>query len=467
LSIRIAIRGLGALALLAALLMASAVQAEIKPHALFSDHVVLRTRDKIPVWGTTDSNEKISVTLAGHTVSILPADGNWRVDLVGAKVGGPYEMLIEQAGSSVRIRDVLIGEVWLCAGESLATSVRQSEGAEEAISEADNPEIRFFTVARLKDRGEASDVSGRWQVCSRQSVADVSAVAYYFGRDLQKARGVPIGLINLNVADTPIEQWMSATAIASTLGATGQATVRPQSELYNTMIAPLTAFRIRGVIWCQGKSNTARAFQYRDLLPALINDWREAWKSEDLHFSIVQLAAYGEPEKEPRESQAAELREAQLLTNRTVPFTGLAVTADLGDANVHPAKSAEIGSRLTQIARVMSYREQLESSGPLYEKLLIRGDTIVLRFQHAGTGLVANGGKLAGFTIAGVDRKFYPAEAKIKNDTVIVHSDKVPQPVAVRYGWATWPVVNLFNQGGLPAIPFRTDAFLLTTQDKN
>jgi len=236
------------------------------------------------------------------------------------------------------------------------------------------------------------------------------------------------------------------------------------SVLYNGMIVPLQPYAIRGVIWYQGESNAGRAVEYQTLFPAMIRNWRQDWSEGDFPFLFVQLAPFMKIEASPQESAWAELREAQRLTTLTVPQTAMAVITDVGEENdIHPRKKEPVGARLARAARALAYREPIEYSGPTYQSMRVEGDRIVLQFQHTEGGLTARGGALKGFTIAGEDRKFVNARAEIRSDTVVVSSPEVSHPVAVRYGWANYPVVNLWNGAGLPASPFRTDDFPLTT----
>ena len=275
---------------------------------------------------------------------------------------------------------------------------------------------------------------------------------------------MPVGLINSNVGGTTAERWTSKEALAANEGLQGISSPQGASDLWNAMIAPLTRFPIRGAIWYQGEANTGRAWQYRTLLPAMIKCWRDGWKVGDFPFLIVQLAPYTAIVKEPTESDWAELREAELFTSQTVPNVGLAVITDLGDEkDIHPQRKREVGERLALAAKAIVFAQNITYSGPIYEKQTVSGDKVILNFKHIGSGLVAKDGDLQGFTIAGDDKKFVNATAKIEGDTVVVSSDKVPNPVAVHYGWANYPVVNLWNKDGLPASPFRTDNFPATT----
>jgi len=237
--------------------------------------------------------------------------------------------------------------------------------------------------------------------------------------------------------------------------------------LYNGMIAPLQPYAIKGAIWYQGESNAGRAYQYRTLFPMLIESWRATWKEGAFPFLFVQLAPFQAIQQEPMESAWAELREAQLLTSQRAKNTAMAVITDVGDPkDIHPKQKEPVGARLALAARALAYGERVPYSGPVYDHLTVEGPRAVLSFKHVGKGLEARDGELQGFTIAGPDRKFHKAHAEIKGDTVVVWSDQVDKPVAVRYGWANCPVVNLWNKDGLPASPFRTDDFPILTGPK-
>jgi sialate O-acetylesterase len=344
-------------------------------------------------------------------------------------------------------------------------------------------------------------------------VASFSAVAYFFGRDLAKTLDVPIGLIHTSWGGTPAEAWTSRAALlaepslkympereahaladypkaidryidglkkyketVSEAVAHGQDFPPPpappstpvhawaSATLYNGMIASIIPYAIRGAIWYQGESNAGRAYEYRTLLPAMIRNWRTDWKQGDFPFLIVQLAPFMKIEAEPKESAWAELREAQLYTTQTVLNAAQAVITDVGDeTDIHPRWKEPVGARLALAARALAYGEKIEYAGPVYKSMRVDGNKAVLSFDHVGGGLVAKGGPLVGFTLAGEDRKFVKAEAEIQDDRVVVWSEKVSKPVAVRFGWANYPVVNLWNKDGLPATPFRTDHFPMTT----
>jgi sialate O-acetylesterase len=334
------------------------------------------------------------------------------------------------------------------------------------IAEAKHPMIRLIRVPKAPVSTPQADfgkdwkddnTTGKWTECTPETVARFSAVGYFFGRDLQKARQVPIGLIQSAWGGTAAERWTSKETFdkyAELKGGKG-------SDLYNGMIVPLLKFPIKGVIWYQGESNAGQAWKYRTLFPAMIKNWRDDWKQADLPFLFVQLAPYDKVNG----PTWPELREAQLYTAQTVKNTAMAVITDYGHpTDIHPKDKDPVGARLALCAQAIAYNEKLVYSGPEYTSVKIDGKKAVLSFKHVGGGLMAKGDKLTGFTVCGADKKFVPADAVIDGDKVVVTSAAVAAPVAVRFGWANHPVVNLFNREGLPATPFRTDDFPAVTK---
>jgi len=450
------------------LLNGAGALAAVHPHPLFSDHAVLQQQVKVPVWGTTDDAAKVTVSIAGQEVSAMPKDGRWRVDLAPLAAGGPHVLTIQQGATKFELKDVLVGEVWICGGQSnMQWALKQSDGGSEAIAASANDKIRLLTVPRKGADAPTTELGASWTECNAQTVGDFSAVGYFFGRDLQKQLSVPVGLIASNVGGTAAEQWMSKEAIDAHPELKDMSKPQGASMLYNAMITPLAPYAIQGVIWYQGESNAGRAYQYRTLLPAMIKNWRDTFGQGDFPFLMVQIAPYEAIVKEPSDSIWAEIRDAQLHVSQNVPRTALVVTTDVGDErDIHPRRKEPVGQRLALAARAIGYNEKVEHSGPLYDSMSIDGGKVTLRFQHTGGGLVAKDGPLTGFTIAGEDKKFHNAQAMVEGDTVVVSSDQVAKPLAVRYGWSAYPVVNLWNKEGLPASPFRTDEFPITTQDK-
>jgi sialate O-acetylesterase len=486
-----------------ALVAAHAARADVKLPALISEGMVLQQEIDVPLWGWADEGETVDVEFQGQKVAATAKDGKWMVRLKPLKAGGPFTLTIS-GKNKLEFSNVLVGEVWLCSGQSnMGWRLNQSDNAEAEIASAKYPMIRLFTVPRSEENLPATDVNGSWKETLPENAATFSAVGYYFGRDLHKARNVPVGLINNAVGGSPAESWTSAGVlkadseysefVAEYPKRMGQfelalakykeeaekakaenkpaprAPGRPwmPSGLYNGMLAPLAPYAIKGVIWYQGESNAARAYQYRRLFPAMISDWRTLWGQGNFPFLFVQLAAFGPNSKKLGESDWAELREAQLMTLIASPNTGMAVAIDVGTFDdIHPRNKQPVGARLALAARAVVYREKIVYSGPVYQLMKINGDNAVLTFQHTGGGLVARSGELKGFIIAGIDKVWYEARAEIKGNRVIVSSPEVPKPVAVRYAWAKYPTCNLYNKEGLPATPFRTDDWPGVTQPK-
>ena len=495
-----------------------AVLADVKLPAVIGDNMVLQQGRQVPIWGWAEPGEEVTVSVSWLSMEwtvTTDKQGRWMFKVTSPKVGGPYEMTI-RGKNVIAIKNILVGEVWIGSGQSnMQMAVRQSANAEQEIEAANYPNIRLFTVERNVAEEPQTDCVGSWQLCSPQTVAGFSAVAYFFGRDLHKELDVPIGLIHTSWGGTPAEAWTRREILAKDanlepiwtryadvlknypqakkeyeqkLEEWKQAVEKAKAEgkkpprrpgppfgpghphspagLYNAMIAPLIPYGIQGAIWYQGESNVSRAYQYRKLFRAMIQNWRSDWRQGDFPFLFVQLANFMAVNPEPTESAWAELREAQLMT-LALQNTGMAVIIDIGEAkDIHPKNKQDVGKRLALWALARTYRKGLIYSGPIYDSMKVEGNKIVLSFDNIGGGLVCEGGQpLKGFAIAGADRKFVWARATIEGDTVVVSSDKVSQPVAVRYAWADNPVCNLYNKEGLPASPFRTDDWPGVTVD--
>jgi sialate O-acetylesterase len=500
--------------LAACLLSAGPARAAVKPHGLFTDGAVLQQGMKIPVWGTAGENEKVTVLFRGQKVSARAKDGKWQVWLKPVKAGGPYNLTIV-GDNTVELHDVLVGEVYLCSGQSnMEWPTSLTVNASDAIARSADPKLHLYTVPKAVSNVPLGDVAGAWLPCGPDTVPSFSAVAYFFGRDLRRALKVPVGLIHSSWGGTPAEAWTSRPVLQSApelrrilsayetakreyVLATAQyqmdmerhreavarareqgtepprpptAPYNPENQnrptgLYNAMIAPLIPYGVRGAIWYQGESNAGRAYEYLTLFPAMIKNWRDDWGEGDFPFFFVQLAPFMAIKPEPTDSAWAELREAQRQTALTVPKTGMAVITDVGDErDIHPRNKEPVGTRLALAARGIAYGEHLEYTGPTYDSMEVKGNRVIVRFRHTGGGLVAKGDRVTGFTVAGPDRQWVNAEAKIDGRKVIVWSPQVSHPVAVRYGWADYPVVNLHNTEGLPASPFRTDDFPFKTK---
>ncbi len=488
--------------------------ADVSLPSLFSDHMVLQQQTAIPVWGWADPGEQITVTLGDQKqAATAGSDGKWCVKLNACEPGGPLTLVVK-GKNTIQVADVLVGETWLGSGQSnMAMTVASSANFPEEQAAADHPQIRVFTVSRVTAETPQEKCQGSWQVCTPETVGSFSATAYFFGRELHRQLKVPVGLINSSWGGTPVQAWTSLPAqqalpelkpvldnfdqqiknynaevakqrfekqlaawkeqVKRAKEANQQAPRRPQlqgdprqsphrpASLYNAMIEPLAPYALRGAIWYQGESNAggSTAQLYGLQLATMIANWRQRWGQGNFPFEWVQLPNFRAPQKEPVETSGWVIVQEQMLKTLSVPNTGMAITIDVGEANdIHPKNKQAVGKRLALWALGTTYGRQLVYSGPLVKSMSQDDGKISVRFEHVGDGLRAKGDKLTSFAIAGEDRKFVFADAKIVgSDTVVVSSAEVAKPVAVRYAWAANPEASLFNSAGLPATPFRTD----------
>ncbi len=498
-------------------LIASTAMADVTLPSIFSDHMVLQRDTTVPVWGWADSGESVTVTIAGQTFETkADTTGKWSVKL-GKLSGGEPVTLTVKGKNTVTINDVLVGEVWLASGQSnMQLHVGEVNNAGQEKASAKFPQIRMFIVARRPSVTPQTNCEGQWVVCSPETVASFSAAAYFFGRELHQKLGVPVGLIHASWGATPIEAWTSMDrmegkkelkpvfkpwedklkvpyddvkaqaqyqkqlvvwkqnaearkAEGKPVGDGPEKPVNPRehknypANLFNGMISPLIPYAIRGGIWYQGENNAKGelAKLYETQLPLLIQDWRTRWGQGDFPFAWVQLPNYKKRTEEPgAASDWAVMRESMLHSLSAVPNSGMAVTIDVGDAaTIHPKNKQPVGHRLALWALATVYGEKVVFSGPLPAGRKISGAEVTLSFTHTEGGLVAKDGEPKGFAIAGADKKWVWAQARIEGDKVIVSSAEVKSPVAVRYAWADNPDCNLYNGSGLPASPFRTDTW--------
>jgi len=486
---------------------APAVRADVKLPAIFGDHMVLQRDQKDRLWGWADPGEEVTVTVQDQSKTATAGpDGKWQVMLDPLPVGGPYSITIK-GKNTITLNDVLSGEVWICSGQSnMQWSVGASNDADLEILSANFPGIRLITVPNRGTQEPQKDFDGHWKLCSPQSVPGFSAVGYFFGRQLHQTLGVPVGLINDAWGGSACEAWVprdrlaadpkykpllerweqiekdypknkkiyeeyqAAAAKAKTEGKTPPQEPRnPDQEMngnfrpgniYNGVLLPTIGYGIRGVIWYQGESNAGRAYQYRDLFPLMIQSWRDLWGQGDFSFYWVQLADYLAEKPEPEESAWAELREAQTMTLNRLSKTGEAVILDIGEGkDIHPKNKQDVAKRLARWALARDYGLSIPCQSPTYKSMEKHGNKIVLTFDHVDGGFrLFDVKEPRGFAIAGSDRKFARAQGKIIGpSTIEVWSDKVPDPVAVRYAWADNPICNLYSNVGLPVTPFRTD----------
>lgn len=465
--------------------------ADVAVSKAFGDHMVLQQGSPIRVWGTADSGENVTVSLAGKSAKTTTReDGSWRVDLPAFKADGKAHTLTVKGENTVEFKDVLLGEVWICSGQSnMEWAVNGSLNAKEEIATATHPQIRLFNVpGHVAKPDPETDVRGTWQICSPETIPGFSAVGYFFGRELQKELNVPIGLVGTNWGGTRIEPWTppvgfkavpnlkdyvaNLDSIAEARKAGGEAP-KPKggaTQIYNGMVHALTPLSVRGAIWYQGESNAGDGLRYDDLKEGLVKGWRSVFENDDLSFYWVQLANFRQPEDKPEGGGWGPVREGQRRALR-LPHTGMAVTTDIGDAkDIHPKNKQDVGKRLALWALAKDYQKDLVYSGPLYKSMKQEGSKIRIHFDHVGSGLMTGqktgldpvketkGADLARFAIQDEAGKWHWAQAKIEGETILVWHDDVKSPQHVRFGYESNPAgINLYNKEGLPASPFTTD----------
>ena len=484
---------------------AALLHADVRVPKIISNHMLVQRGVPVRIWGTASAAELVTVTMAGQSVKTqADAAGRWEAFLAPIVPIGPHTLTIEGA-NKLTIEDVLVGEVWVGSGQSnMAFAVGSSNDAEREVKEADYGLIRLFKVKTATSEYPLDDVEGEWAWCTPETAKNFSAVGYFFARHLREKVGAPVGIIQSAWGGTPAVSWTSRLALASdpalapamadyaksiedypgayaryqkqlkdwetaSAKARAEGTKAPNrpsgpvgpghpwnpASLYNAMIAPLTPYAIRGVIWYQGENEAVirRSYMYRRLFRTMIEDWRRAWGLGDFPFLFVQLANFA---KAPQ-GQWPELREAQTMA-LGLRNTGMAVTIDIGDPNdIHPKNKQDVGLRLGLAARAIAYKQKVAYSGPMYRQLSREGNALRVWFDSTDGGLVAKGGELKSFEIAGADGKFVAAQARIDKDTILVSSPETAAPVAVRYGWSDSPDCNVYNGEGLPASPFRTN----------
>ncbi|GEO07200.1 9-O-acetylesterase [Adhaeribacter aerolatus] len=433
--------------------------------AVFSDHMVLQQNAEVTIWGWANPSEEVKVTCSWDNNAVKTKGNNlaqWHVKIKTPIAGGPHTLTIK-GYNTIEIKDVLMGEVWLCSGQSNMewTTRAGVDNAQLEIAKANYPSIRFFTVPRRSADGAQLDVDARWIVCTPETMPNFSAVGYFFGQRIHENLKMPVGLINSSWGGTPAEIWVNAKTITENKDL-AEAAAKLKEEPYgpnkpgkafNAMIAPLTPYRIAGALWYQGESNTSNPQNYEKLLPALIQNWRTEW-GYAFPFYFVQIAPYSYGDKH----NGVLLRDAQ-RKSLSVPNTGMVVISDVGNIkDIHPRNKIPVGQRLANWALNKTYgKEDVVFSGPLYKSMKTEGNKIRLSFDYAETGLAVKGKELTLFEIAGADQKFVPATAKIAGNTIVVQAKSVKNPMAVRFAWSDTAEPNLFNKAGLPASSFRTD----------
>ena len=492
------------LVVMATIVTPKLVQADLRLPTIIGDGMVLQRDAPIRIWGWTNPGQDVSVKLADRTVSGVADDkGRFDVKLDSLPAGGPHQLEIK-ADETKTLQDVLVGEVWVCSGQSnMAWQVSNANDPDLEAASAKYPNIRLISVPQVASQEPQDNFNGKWEPCTPETVPAFSAVGYFFGRQLHQTLDVPIGLIDNAWGGSAAEAWVrrdvleadaqyaellakwddmaktydhdAAVAkyndrLAKWKEAKKGNRPRPPrnplmgqhrpANLYNGVLHPIIGYSIRGAIWYQGESNAGRAHQYGDLFPLMIQHWRDEWKQGDFPFYWVQLADFRPEVPEPGESSWAELREAQTSTMSKLKNTGEAVIVNLGEASdIHPKNKQDVAKRLARWALATQYGFDITYRSPIYSKMTTEGNKIQVDFDHVGSGLdTFDVREPIGFTIAAEGKPFVHAKAKIVDkDTIEVWSDSVSEPVAVRYAWADNPICNVQNKTGLPLTPFRTD----------
>ena len=448
------------------LLLCGAAMAQLRLPFIIGSNMVLQRGRPVPVWGDAPAGAKVMVQFKQQQqTAVADASGKWRLELLPMEASAqPADMIITAGDTSIRLQNILVGEVWLCSGQSnMEYSMRKnskfekalrSQAPENELEKAGNPLIRIFLVRT--DFSKPHPLRHDWDTAAGVPLRDFSAAGYFFAKELYRKLNIPIGIISSSVSGSRIEPWMPSVMESKDSGETG--------KFYNTMIRPLAPFALHGFLWYQGESNCFLndTIQYTGKMQTLIQSWRSLWSNQELPFYYVQLAPfYYSRSKDGRphtEQTLAEFRRAQFAA-LSISHTGMIITTDLVDnlEDIHPAYKWEIGRRLALLALAKEYGAKETYSGPVFQRLKPAGNKAVLYFEHTGGGLVSSDNKpLSWFSIAGPDGVFVPAKASIKNNTVIVSAPGIAKPAAVRFAWNEAAQPNLFNKEGLPAAPFNT-----------
>ncbi len=511
------------IALLVSLAIAPIANAELKLPAIIGDHMVLQQKQANPIWGWDDPGTEITVTFAGQTKTTKAGDdGRWRVTLDPVDASAEPAVLSIEGSAKRDLQDVLVGEVWMCSGQSnMGFTVGGDWNAEVEILAADVPQLRLISVPQVGTQELMDDFNGQWEPSTPESCRGFTAVGYFYGKYLQEILGVPVGLIDNAWGGSAAEAWIRRTTIendprfktlvdgwkqretylqsdeaqakheeavakwkeaVAKAKAEGKPAPRaPQSperlltgnarpgNIFGGVVHPTLGYGIKGVIWYQGESNAGRAWEYAQLFPFMIEQWRAEWQQGDFPFYWVQLADFKAETPDPGDSQWAELRESQTRT-MSLPNTGQAVIIDLGEGNdIHPKNKHDVAARLVRWPLARDYGYDIEPQSPTYQSMEVNGGKATLTFDHVGGGLrTVDVNDVKGFAICGEDRQWKWAQARIVGkDRIEVWSDEVAAPVAVRYAWADNPVCNVLSKEGLPMTPFRTDDFPMITRPQS
>lgn len=455
---------------------AGSLQAKVTLPAILSDNMVLQQQTQVRLWGDATPGKSVTIRPSWSKRSFevkAGKTGNWETRIPTPTAGGPYEITISD-GEPTTLKNVLIGEVWLCSGQSnmempmKGYRSQPTEGSQNILIKADKKTpIRAFTVKRKISRTPEKDCIGQWVENTPEGIAETSATAYFFAQYLQEVLDIPVGIVVSCWSGTKVEPWMSEEelkafpqiSMAHMEGSDELKDAQLGSVLYNGMMMPIKNFAIKGSIWYQGESNRYNAKLYEQLLPAFVRGLRKTWDQGDFPFYYVQIAPYLYDGADS--ISGALLREAQANCLKTIPNSGMAVTLDVGELNcIHPSKKKEVGQRLAYWALAKEYgKEVFAYQGPTYKNMTIDGNKAIIEFDNTPNGIAPIATDLDFFEIAGADKKFYPAKAKLnyKTGNVEVSADEVSTPVAVRYAFKNFTQASVFDTFGLPASSFRTD----------
>ncbi len=453
--------------------------AKIKLPAIISSNMVLQRNTNAPIWGWADPNEIIYIKASWLTKKIsLRADesGYWRCTLKTTSSQESKSIRIIGKSSDIHLENILFGEVWLCSGQSnMEQPLKGFKGqptfySNMAIAKSKNDKLRLFTVNRNGSQERLNDIEYYvpWQSSNPENIKNFSAIGYFYGQELQKILGCPIGIIHSSWGGSSIRSWIGDVKLASYKGNNDESVEYPKemkydaSTLYNAMIHPIVSYKIKGILWYQGETNREEPENYSILFPSLVNNWRVNWGLGNIPFFYVQIAPFPYRDNEAFQTtqNSAFIREVQMESLERIANSGIAITMDIGDKNtIHPPEKKIVANRLlfNALNKVYGYYS-VDSSGPIYDSYIIRDNDLILRFKNAEEGLFSYD-KLKGFEIAGSDKIFYPAFAEIINRgmEILVKSDKVPNPRAVRYCWRNWIEGTLYDTNLLPSSSFRTD----------
>lgn len=446
--------------------------AEVKLPSIFGSNMVLQQQTDVAFWGKAAAGSNVSVKTSWNGKSYSTRadnNGNWKLKVTTPAAGGPYTVTVSD-GKAITLKNVMIGEVWVCSGQSNMEMQMKGylnqpiTGSNEFIATSSNDQIRLITVPRLTSLIPLDDFTGEWKLCEPENVVDFSATAYFFGLMLNRALKVPVGLICTAWGGTRIEPWISEAGIKNF----DWVKLPDQSQdpkaynqqtptlLFNAMINPIAGYGIKGAIWYQGESNRLEPAQYRKLLPGLADNWRSVWNVGEFPFYFVQIAPF---DYGPSGINSAFLREAQLKASVEGKNMGMACIMETGEKdNIHPANKKAAGDRLAYQALVKTYgKKGIACDGPVLKEMKIEGNEVKLIFDNAPNGIISIGKELYCFEVAGANKRFYPAKAFVTNAGITLVSPSVAEPVAVRYAFKDFIVGDLFNIEGIPASSFRTD----------